>query len=63
MYKFYNRRFLAGGVAQVIQCLPNNCEALSSNPITTKKKKKKKERKKAYPSGLRFTGGRGSPQR
>jgi hypothetical protein len=28
-------------VAQVVQHLPGKCEALSSNPITTKKKKKK----------------------
>jgi hypothetical protein len=31
----------AGRVAQVVQCLPGKCEALSSNPNTTKKKKKK----------------------
>jgi hypothetical protein len=29
-------------VAQVVACLPNKCEALNSNPNTTKKKKKKK---------------------
>jgi hypothetical protein len=27
-------------VAQVVECLPINCEALSSNPSTAKKKKK-----------------------
>jgi hypothetical protein len=27
------------GVAQVIECLPSKCEALSSNPSTKKKKK------------------------
>jgi hypothetical protein len=30
----------AGGVDQVVQCLPTKLEALSSNPSTTKKKKK-----------------------
>jgi uncharacterized membrane protein len=25
----------AGGVSQVVECLPSKCEALSSNPITT----------------------------
>jgi hypothetical protein len=29
----------AGGVTQVVEHLPSKCEALSSNPITTKKKK------------------------
>jgi hypothetical protein len=29
-----------GEVAQVVECLPNKLEALTSNPITTKKKKK-----------------------
>jgi hypothetical protein len=28
----------AGEVAQVVECLPSMCEALSSNPTTTKKK-------------------------
>jgi hypothetical protein len=31
-------------VAQVVQHLPSKCEALSSNPSTTKKKKKKNEK-------------------
>jgi hypothetical protein len=29
----------AGGVAQVVACLPSKCESLSSNPSTSKKKK------------------------
>jgi hypothetical protein len=36
----------AGGVAQVIECLPSKCEALSSNPSTEKKKKKGRERER-----------------
>jgi hypothetical protein len=35
----------AGGVAQVVECLPGKHEALSWNASPTKKKKKKKERK------------------
>jgi hypothetical protein len=31
----------ACGMAQVIECLPSQCETLSSNPTATKKKKKK----------------------
>jgi hypothetical protein len=31
----------AGGVAQVIECLPSKSESLSSNPRATKKKKNK----------------------
>jgi hypothetical protein len=31
----------AGGVAQVVECLPRKCEVLSSDPSTAKKKKKK----------------------
>jgi hypothetical protein len=30
----------AGGVAQVVESLPNNCEALSSNPSAVKTTKK-----------------------
>jgi hypothetical protein len=30
------------GMAQVIECLPGRCAALSSNPSIIKKKKKKK---------------------
>jgi hypothetical protein len=30
----------AGGAAQVLERLPSNCEALSSNPSTVQKKKK-----------------------
>jgi hypothetical protein len=32
-----------GGVTQVVECLPNKCEALSSNSSTGKKKKKEEE--------------------
>jgi hypothetical protein len=32
----------AGGVAQMIACLPSKCEALTSNPSTAKKEKEKK---------------------
>jgi hypothetical protein len=31
----------AGEVSQVVKCLVSKCEALSSNPSTTKKKKEK----------------------
>jgi hypothetical protein len=31
----------AGGVTQVVECLPNKSEALSSNPSMAKKKKKR----------------------
>jgi hypothetical protein len=31
-----NKNHRAGGVAQVVQCLPSKCEVLSSNPSTTK---------------------------
>jgi hypothetical protein len=31
-----------GRVAQVIECLPSKCKALSSNPCTNKKRKKRK---------------------
>jgi hypothetical protein len=31
----------AGRMGQVVQCLPNKCEALSSNPTTVKRKQKK----------------------
>jgi hypothetical protein len=34
------------GAAEVIECLSNMHEVLSSNPDATKKKKKKKKRKK-----------------
>jgi hypothetical protein len=37
---------LAGGVAQVVECLLSKHEALNSRPSTEKKKKIKKERKK-----------------
>jgi hypothetical protein len=32
--------FGAGRVAEAVECLPSKCEALSSNPSTTKKLKK-----------------------
>jgi hypothetical protein len=31
---------MKGGMAQVVECLPSNPEALHSNPNTTKRKKK-----------------------
>jgi hypothetical protein len=31
---------MAGGMAQVVQCMPIKCKGLSSNPSTAKKKKK-----------------------
>jgi hypothetical protein len=34
----------AGGVAEVVECLPSKPEALSSNPSNSKKKKKKKKK-------------------
>jgi hypothetical protein len=36
------RKFGAGGVAPVVECLPSTLEALSSNSNTAKIKKKKK---------------------
>jgi hypothetical protein len=33
---------LCCGVAEVVACLPNKCETLSSNPSTTTKKKERK---------------------
>jgi hypothetical protein len=32
---------MAGGMAQVVDCLPSKHEALSSNPSTDKKKQRK----------------------
>jgi hypothetical protein len=34
------KEWRTGRMAQVVKNLPNNCEALSLNPSTTKKKKK-----------------------
>jgi hypothetical protein len=39
--KKYPTQIRAGGVTQVVECLPNKYEALSSNLGTAKKKKKK----------------------
>jgi ribosomal protein L21 len=40
---------MAGGVAEVTECLPSKCETLNSNSSATKKKKKKKkEREKGH---------------
>jgi hypothetical protein len=33
------RKMVAGGVAQVVECLPSKHEVLSSNPSTEKKKR------------------------
>jgi hypothetical protein len=35
-------RYGTGGVAQVVECLPNKCEVLTSNPSTTLRKQPKK---------------------
>jgi hypothetical protein len=43
-------RFGAGGVAQVIECLPIKCKTLSSNPNIAKVGKKKKKKKKRDPA-------------
>jgi hypothetical protein len=37
---FSNTKYKAGKVAQAAEHLPSTCEALSSNPSTTRKKKK-----------------------
>jgi hypothetical protein len=45
----YLKNNLKAKRAQVVECLPNKCKALSLNPVPPKKKKKKerkKERKK-----------------
>jgi hypothetical protein len=36
-----NRQNRTGGVAQMIECLPSKCKALSSNSSTAKKERKK----------------------
>jgi hypothetical protein len=36
--KKYSTQKWAGGVVQIVEHLPNKCEALSSNPSTEKKK-------------------------
>jgi hypothetical protein len=35
-FRIHNRPYRAGGVVQVIECLPSKHKALSSNPSTTK---------------------------
>jgi ABC-type Zn uptake system ZnuABC Zn-binding protein ZnuA len=37
------RKYLAGGLAEVVEYLPSKCEVLSSNASAVKKKLKKKE--------------------
>jgi hypothetical protein len=42
---WYSRKWRgreAGSIAQMVNHLPSNCEALSTNPSIAKKKKKKK---------------------
>jgi hypothetical protein len=39
----YSTQKKAGGVAQVVECLPNKCEAVISNPSPARRKKKKSE--------------------
>jgi phage FluMu protein Com len=38
----------AGGMAQMVKCLPHKCKALNSIPTTAKKKNKTKQ--KTFPS-------------
>jgi hypothetical protein len=42
----YSAQNRTGRVAQVVEHLPSKCEALSSNPRTSKKKKKEEEKLK-----------------
>jgi hypothetical protein len=42
-----NTSWKFGGVTQAVEHLPSKCEALSSNPSTTKKNEKEKKRKKS----------------
>jgi hypothetical protein len=42
--KLYLKAQRAGGMAQMLACLPDKCKVLSSNPGTAKKKKKEGER-------------------
>jgi hypothetical protein len=42
----WERWIRAGGIAQVIECLPSKYEALSSNPAPPQKKKKKHEKRR-----------------
>jgi hypothetical protein len=47
----------AGGVAQVLECLLCKCEALSSNPRTTKNKRKQKNKdERGLPDKQNFKG-------
>jgi hypothetical protein len=43
----------AGGVAQVVECLPRKCKALSSKPSIKKKKKKGAPINQEIPRNLR----------
>jgi hypothetical protein len=52
--------FGAGGVAQVVEYLWSNCEALSSNP-STKKRKRKKNVAFVLMAGATLTGLMGNP--
>jgi hypothetical protein len=40
----------ADRVAQMVECLPSKCKALSSNPSTEKRKKKKKRKEFSTPN-------------
>jgi hypothetical protein len=44
MKKTDNQIIRAGGVAQVIDCLPGKCEVLSSNSSTAKQEEEEEER-------------------
>jgi hypothetical protein len=41
----------AGGVSEVVECLPSKCETLSSNSSSTAKLKKKKKKKRIMVPG------------
>jgi hypothetical protein len=42
------KKYWAGGVVQVVECMPSKPEALSSNPSTGKKKRKEKNIAKLF---------------
>jgi hypothetical protein len=48
LFQKYPTQRGAGGVAQVVECLPNKYKVLSLNPSAAKKKKKKKHKEKTY---------------
>jgi hypothetical protein len=48
MFKITREKW-TGNVTEVVECLLCKCEALTSNPSSTKKKKKGREKKKKEP--------------